>query len=579
MSLENLKSRLLKEALRASSSSSQQWRKQAKQNQLVTQISSILLQRRNWVSLLRALLNLTSSNLTPPLFNQILRRTQSNPELSLSFFHWVRSDLNLRPDVRAHCKLVLVAVQSDLDHQARQILTSLRELESDPARVVGCLIGACGGRDCEDKVLSFVVGWYALEGLSAEALRAFREIRVYGCLPDVRACSALLGALVREEEMKPAWGVYGALVRHGVAPDKLTWVAIGQILGKDGSFGRLERLLNLGVCNSVMFNLVVNGLCEKSELRAAFKVFDEMSDKGIQPGFSSYASVLDGACKCKDEEMVDPVMAAMVKKRLLSGSLSKSFEYDEVIQKLADLGKSYAAEMLFQRARGGEFKLQGATYGCLLRAMSNEGRVEEAIHVYKKAVVEGVKVKDSAYYAFANALCKCNPTEELSGLLRCLIERGIHPKASELSCFIKLLCGKGRWREAEELLDLIMDEKSLPYLDCCSYLVKHYCRTKQVEAAIALHDRVEKLNGNLDSSSYNTLLDVLSPAGRGDDAEKVFEYMRMKNLLTCDGFAVMIRWLCSRKEMRKAMKYHDEMLKMGLKPDQRRYKQLISGFQ
>ncbi|KAL9689001.1 hypothetical protein QQ045_033430 [Rhodiola kirilowii] len=574
MSLENLKAKLLKEALQASSSSSQKWRTQAKQTQLVAQVSSILLERHNWPPLLHTL-NL-SSTLTPPLFNQILVRTKSNPKLSLAFFDWVKSNLNLQPDIRAHCKLVTMLIQSDLHPQAKQILASLRDLESDSVRVAEFLMKACDRGDWVNQVLSFVVRWYAVEGLSAAALSIFGAIRVSGCVPDVSACNALLAALVREDEVKSAWCVYGAMVRQGLLPDKMTWTTIGQILGKDRSLERLQRLLNLGVCNSVIFNLVINGLCEKGELSAAVKVFDEMSERKVQPGFSSYASVLDAACKFKNSDMVENVMNTMVKKRLLSDSLV--LEYDEVIQKVADLGKSYAAEMLFERAWSEEIQLKDATYGCLLRAMSKEVRVEEAIHLYNKAVGKGVKLNDNAYFAFANALCKGNPNEELIELLRCMIGEGIRPKAYELSSFIKLLCSKGRWRGAEELLDMIIDEKSLPELDCCSALMKHYCRTKRINAALGLHNRIEKLNGGLDLSSYNMLLDALFAAGRGDEAAKVFEYMRVRNLLSCDSFVVMIRWLCSGKELRKAMKYHDEMLKMGLKPDQKRYKQLISGF-
>jgi len=54
--------------------------------------------------------------------------------------------------------------------------------------------------------------------------------------------------------------------------------------------------------------------------------------------------------------------------------------------------------------------------------------------------------------------------------------------------------------------------------------------------------------------------------------------MKEINSVNSKSFTIMIQGLCRVKEMKKAMRSHDEMLRLGLKPDLVTYKRLILGF-
>ncbi|KAK7826584.1 g-type lectin s-receptor-like serine/threonine-protein kinase [Quercus suber] len=88
---------------------------------------------------------------------------------------------------------------------------------------------------------------------------------------------------------------------------------------------------------------------------------------------------------------------------------------------------------------------------------------------------------------------------------------------------------------------------------------------------------MERLNVSLDIATYNVLLNRLFGARRIEEAVRVFDHMRGKNLVSSESFTILIHGLYCIKELRKAMKFHDEMLNMGLKPTQATYKHLISG--
>ncbi|PQQ16006.1 pentatricopeptide repeat-containing protein [Prunus yedoensis var. nudiflora] len=298
----------------------------------------------------------------------------------------------------------------------------------------------------------------------------------------------------------------------------------------------------------MMYNLLVDGYSKSGNFDAAFSHLNEMCDRKVDPDFSTYSSILDGACKLGNVEVVERVTSVMVEKKLLPNRPLS--EYDSIVEKLCDLGKIHAAEMFFKKACDEKIGLQDGTYGLVLKALTNEVRTKEAISVYRLISERGIVVDGSSYHAFADVLCKEERSAE-----------------------------GGRWREAEYLLNAVLDKGLLPDLICCSPLVGRYCSRRQIDSAIALHNKMEKLNGSLDVTTYNVLLSGLFAARRIEEAIRVFDYMRRHNLMSSASFTIMIRGLCGVNELRKAMKIHDEMLKMRLKPDAATYKRLISGFQ
>lgn len=200
---------------------------------------------------------------------------------------------------------------------------------------------------------------------------------------------------------------------------------------KDGKFERIVRILDIGVDNSAIYNLVIDCYSKKGYFRAAFDLLNEMSIKMLGIGFSTYSSILDGACKYGDTELVETMMGTMIEKGFLPKvPLSDS---DTIIQKLSDLGKTCAMDMFYKRAydEGGE--LRCSSYGYLIRAFFKEGRVKEAIGIYREMLERDIQVNDNYYNALVKVLCKKDPSKEISGLLNDIIGRGFNSCALDLS--------------------------------------------------------------------------------------------------------------------------------------------------
>lgn len=566
------KTRQFSKVLLSNCKASVDWRTQVQENQLVTEVSSILLQRLEWVPLLQNL-NL-SSKLTSSLFLKILRRTQNNPQISLNFFNWAKTNLGFEPDLKSHCHIIQTSVTSGLSRSVKPLLDYLVQTHP-PLVLVESITQECEGNDSKFSTLGFILETYSRKCLCTQGLEVYGRMRGLGYIPSIHICNGLLDALQRENKIRLALCFYCAVVRSGLLPNRFTWALVAQIFARSGKFERICRILELGIYSPAIYSLIIDGYSEVGKFDAAFNCLNEMDSKNFHPGFAAHSSILDGACKYENSEALARIASTMTQKKLVTLSTS---DYDSFIQKLCDLGKTYAAEMYLNKACDEKIKLKDATYGLVLRTMSAEGRIDKAMWIYHLICKKGMKLVASSFNAFANVLFKQEQSEEVFDLLVDIIRNGYNPCPSELSGFISALCRKRRWREAEDMLNMVLEKGITPDSFCCCSLVEHYCSRKHTDLAIGLHDKMENLNVSLDTSTYNVLLKGLFAARRMEEAGRVFDNMRKHEKLDSASFVIMIRGLCSNNELRAAMKIHDEMLKLSLKPDQATYKRLITAF-
>ncbi|KAK9089644.1 hypothetical protein Scep_028726 [Stephania cephalantha] len=443
--------------------------------------------------------------------------------------------------------------------------------------VVDLMIGACRDRVSQSVVSDFVIGFCLNKGLVLEGLRVLGKIRVYGIdLNSLDCCNALLEGLVKMGEVNLGWCLCAATVRSNVSMNLNSWGLVVQLLCKRGKLDNAVKLVNSGVYSGFIYELIIDSYCKKGDFKAAFDLLNDMDCKNLRPDFSTYSSILDGACRYDEVVVIETIIRDMVEKKLLP--VSPLFGYDSVIQKLCELGKAYAANMFFERARNLKIGIRDDSYDCMLKLLCKEGRGREAMEVFNMISEERITVKSDCYPAFAEIICTEEPSNEVEAMLKDLIDSGFVPCGSDLSKFVAAQCKQGRWKEAESMLSLVLEKGlMLDYL-CCSLLVEHYCTCKQVDRGIALHDRVEKLGGNLDVTTYNTLLVGLFKERKIEEASRVFDYMRRKKVLNTCSYSIMVAGLSREKESRRAMQIHDEMLRVGLKPDKAIYKRLISRF-
>nr|CAD1818464.1 unnamed protein product [Ananas comosus var. bracteatus] len=441
---------------------------------------------------------LLRSLIRPPLpsslFLRVLSKLRSHPLIALRFFRFAVSNLAFAPDLRSRAAIVRILVDADLLGPARVILDPAIRSEPSAAPLLDSVLRSttyAAGKSSRSRILSFILESYSSLRFLSSALETLARIRVLGCLPTARSCNSLLRALCSRNRIRAARDFYALILRSGYSIDSRTWAILTWLLCKEGKLHNARRLLDLGHCGVSSYDLVIYCYCRKGELVVAIRLLNELFEMDLSPKFSTFSSILDGACKFGD----DGVMKLMLREIIVRGYLPTvpSLDYNYVVQWLCESGKSYAAEMFLEKAQSRSFRLGNDSFMCLLSALSKAGRVEEAIRFYQIMLRDGFEVNPGCCDAFVSGLCKGEPSEEVDGVLKDLIRAGILPNSSDISKYIASQCRKGLWKEATSLLDGALDRGILVDGCSCSSLVEYYFSNGLVDSVISLHERMKIL--------------------------------------------------------------------------------------
>ncbi|XP_039119812.1 pentatricopeptide repeat-containing protein At4g21170 [Dioscorea cayenensis subsp. rotundata] len=464
---------------------------------------------------------------------------------------------------------------SNFSTPAKHLLEPLL-LSYSSSSVLNSILRSSLCKQSQSLVLNSVLESYSSMRMIPEALDSFRFIMVCQCVPSTRCCNAFLESVLSSSHTQKAWNFHALALRIGMVPDSRTWSLLAKLFCIEGKLENSVKVLSLSCCDASAYDLVVGCYSKKGDFRAVIHLLRVMTNKGLALRFSTYGAVLDGGCEFGDAGVVGFVLKVMIVKGLLP--MAPCFDYNWIIRKLCESDKTFAAEMFFEKARKWERELDNVSFVCLLKALSRTGRVEHALKLFDVMSQKGVGMDNGCLDVFVNSICKGEPSKKANSVLKDVLAKGFAPKTCYFSDYVAELCREGSWIEAGDLWNAAMEKSILLNAHCSNSLLEHYCCEGLVDSAMLLHDKLMKLGGCLDATAYNSLLRVVLVQRRIEAAIRVFDYMRERNVLSSSNYIIMISAFCQEKEMRKAMELHDEMVKVGLKPDDSIYKHLISEF-
>ncbi|KAK8948403.1 Pentatricopeptide repeat-containing protein [Platanthera zijinensis] len=557
-------------------SSPLKWRRAAAHRALAAQLSSFLLHHKNALSILRSKIPLLPRPFPSSLLRRILTRNHSHPAVSLRFFLFARSHLSFSPGLTDLSTISSILVAAGHLSTAAGLFSPVLLSHPPPTVLKSLLRSSSYCIISQSVVLSFVLELYC-EFPSANAMETFLTMRDSRLVPSIRSVSKFLTYLNSIGEIDKAWSVFAAALRLGTEMDDGIWEVLLRLLLQDGKLQRAEILLNSGFGERPSsYDLVVDSYACRREFAAALRVLNGMEQRGFSPKLGTLSSVLEGSCRFGDLKLAGLIMKEMAVKGLLP--MAPTFDFDWIIARFCEMGRCFSSMMIFEKARRANYDLGDASYASMLGALAQKGQTNEAMKVFDIMSQRGISLDHGGLGLFVSGICNVEPQDEVDSVIMDVMRDGFLPKSSDLSRYLTENYSKGRWKEATELLDFALDKGILLDSSCCCSLLNHFCKNGLLDLAIGLHKRVRGLGGFLNSKSYNELLEALVMEGRTAESIEIFDFMREKNVFSSFSFVIMIHVLL-HEELRKAMTLHDEMLKLGLKPDTATYKRMISGFQ
>nr|CAB3445489.1 unnamed protein product [Digitaria exilis] len=219
-------------------------------------------------------------------------------------------------------------------------------------------------------------------------------MRCGGFLRRVESYNRWLAGLVRNGRIGEAQELLREMTHEGVQPNSYTYNIIVSGLCKEGKafdVRRVEDFIRSGVMTPdvVTYTSLLHAYCSKGNITAAYRVLDEMAQKGY---FPSAQIVFDAALRtCGQKEVLFCLMCTEVStygrwieaKNILEAALEmrisiQSFPYKQIIAGLCEVGEVDHAHSLLKLLIAKRYTFDPAAFMPVIDALSNKGKKQDA---------------------------------------------------------------------------------------------------------------------------------------------------------------------------------------------------------
>ncbi|CAI0408028.1 unnamed protein product [Linum tenue] len=281
---------------------------------------------------------------------------------------------------------------------------------------------------------------YGRVHMPEEAIRVFRAMDGFDCVPTERSFVTVLSVLVDEGRVKEAISFYGHMREIGIPPSVVSLNIIIKALCKnidtvDAALKIFREMPGRGcVPDLYTYGTMINGLCMFDRISEAKELFQEMEGKGCSPSVITYTCLIKGLCQ---SEKVDEAMG-LFEKMKTNGVEPNVFTYSSLMNGLCKNGRSKQALELLDLMFGKRVKPNTIIYTALITGLCKEGKVSEAVAILDRMKMQDLKPDAGLYGKVIIELCGLKRFQEAANFLDEMVLERITPSRLTWSLHIKI---------------------------------------------------------------------------------------------------------------------------------------------
>uniref|UniRef100_A0A0D9VUW8 DYW domain-containing protein n=1 Tax=Leersia perrieri TaxID=77586 RepID=A0A0D9VUW8_9ORYZ len=393
-----------------------------------------------------------------------------------------------------------------------------------------------------------IVHAYLRFGRVPDAYRAFDEMPHR----DVAAWNAMLSGLCRNARADEAVGLFGRMVRDGVACDSVTVSSVlpmCALLGDRALAAAVHRYVvkrglddELFVCNAmidvygklgmleearkvfdgmaswdlVTWNSIISGYEQGGQVASAVEIFRGMRDSGVSPDVLTLVSLASAIAQCGDSLGGKSVHCYVIRRGWDVGDVIAG---NAIVDMYAKQSNTEAAQRMFDSMPVRDV----VSWNTLITGYMQNGLASEAIHAYSNMQThEGVKPIQGTFVSVLPAYTHLGALQQGTRMHALSIKTGLNLDLYVGTCLIDLYAKCGKLDEAMLLFQQMHRRSTGPWNAIISCLGVHGHGSK----ALSVFSQMQQEGINPDHVTFVSLLAACSHVGLVDQGRNFFNMMQ-----------------------------------------------------
>ncbi|URE40929.1 PPR repeat [Musa troglodytarum] len=289
---------------------------------------------------------------------------------------------------------------------------------------------------------------------------------------------------------------------------------------KAGDVVEARRLFDEMVHRDVVaWSAMIAGYAQNGRPDEALELFEMMKAENCKPNEVTLVSVLSASAQLGSVEFGQHIGSYIESQELASGVYVGSALVD-MYSKCGNIG---GARRLFSKMKQRDV----ITWNSMIAGLAFNGFAQEAFDLYHRMRDQHFKPTDVTFVGLLTACTHTGRVEQGLAFFRSMKrEHGIAPKVEHCACIVDLFCRSGRLEDAYKFIREMETEPNVVIWGTLLSACRIHSNVELAEVAVKKLVVLEPNN----SSNYVLLSNIYANAGRWEEARKMRDLMRCKNV-------------------------------------------------
>lgn len=398
--------------------------------------------------------------------------------------------------------------------------------------------------------------------------------------------ASLLQTCVEAVSFKPGLQIHAHVVKSGLETDRFVGNSLLALYFKLGSdISQTRRVFdNLNFKDIISWTSMVSGYVKAGKPENGISLFREMNGFGVEPNGFTLSAVIKACSEIPDLRLGRCFHTMVVKcgfdsNHVIVSSLIDMYGrnyvpedacklFDEMIDPDAICWTSVisamtrndsfakALSLFYSMQRNARFFADGYTFGTVLRACGNLGRLRQGKEVHSKVITCGFCGNVIVESSLVDMYGKCGSVVDA----RCVFDRMTVKNSVSWTALLGVYCQNGEFGYVIELFR----EMEKDDLYCFGTVIRACAGLAAARHGKEVHCQYVRKGSSRNVIVESALVDLYAKCGCINFAERVFCRMPVRNLITWNS---MICGFAQNGRGGEAIGVFDQMIIEGIKPD------------